>query len=408
MLRNIRDQVKRHPGWAAAVFVAGLLGGYGTLRSGATLFASDASSTLKFAAQSVSDLANEPQSTSEQLVRRTEVRHPGFGPRREVFKNSANIDVVTFNSVTDSPGYGDQRNFVLVKDAAMKKAGGFADEVEVKGGHEYLIRVLLANNSDSTSLSARDVKVDATVPVTTGTSQIVQSAVSSSNSNPKRIWDQVRLHADRRFNLAYVPGSARYFANAAHTSGVPLPDSLLTSGGASIGMKEMDGLIRGGWSGVVTFRVRPQFERTADFDLASRVRRLPSGQGRGWESVVSAKSGQTVQGTAEITNTGEAQLDNVVVSIGLANGLGYVPGSTELVNSKTPAGSGISDGLPSRGVNIGSYASGANAFVTFKIRVDTMLPLCGVNSIGITTTVVTDYGSKSSSAVLRVRGRDCN
>ena len=57
-----------------------------------------------------------------------------YGPERQTFTAENPADHVTFNSITNNPTVGDERNFVRVRQAGV---GNFADSVDIVPGREY-------------------------------------------------------------------------------------------------------------------------------------------------------------------------------------------------------------------------------------------------------------------------------
>ena len=97
----------------------------------------------------------------------------------------------TFNSITNNPDYGDERNFVRIKDASDMSAGNWKDEITVDSNKEYLVQMYVHNNAaDNLNKVAQNVKVMANVPNTTGKQIQIDGFVTSSNATPNKIWDQ--------------------------------------------------------------------------------------------------------------------------------------------------------------------------------------------------------------------------
>lgn len=68
-------------------------------------------------------------------------------------------------------------------------------------------------------------------------------------------------------------------------------------------------------------------------------------------------------------NNTESQRDNVVVSVAIPQGAEYVMGSTYASTSKTNHRWTLtSDGITTRGLNMGSYAPGGAAYLKFQVR----------------------------------------
>ena len=59
-----------------------------------------------------------------------------YGPERETFTTQNAAPYITFNSITNNGQYGDERNFMLVKDASITTKGDWKDEIAVEDGKE--------------------------------------------------------------------------------------------------------------------------------------------------------------------------------------------------------------------------------------------------------------------------------
>ncbi len=307
-----------------------------------------------------------------------------WGPSRPTFTIANPANYVTFNSITDNPDYGDERNFVRIKDAANTAAGGWSDEVTVQPGKEYLVQMYVHNNAaDNLNLVAKDVNAKFNVPATTGKSVEINGFLTSSNASPTQIWDQAILKSDRDFNVAYVAGSAVYYNNKTGQAGVKLGDSIVTNSGVKLGYElPLNGDIPGcfKYSGYVSFKVKAQVQEVTDFTLQKKVSKHGAAK---WEENYKAQPGEKVDFLLAYKNTGEVQHDDVTFRDTLPAGLSYVTGSTTWSNASkqnVKASDNIANGV---GVNVGSYAKGANAYVIFTATVaaNDALPTCGVNTL---------------------------
>lgn len=326
-----------------------------------------------------------------------------YGPERPTFTAENPATYVTFNSITNSPNYGDERNFTVAKDATNTAAGGFTETNNVQDGHEYLVRVLVHNNAAADlNLVAHNTRVSISVPATTGTSANIQATVSADNANPQQVWDGTVLTSASRFNVGYVPGSAHFY-NAANPAGYTIPDTLTTSAGALLGYSSMNGDIPGcnQYSGVLTFKVKVTGV-TPNFSVTKEVRAHGT---TGWQKAVTANPGDSVDYLISYKNTGQTDQGNVVAKDSLPTGINYTGGTTKLTNTTNPNGTGTPDGLTAAsGVNIGGYAPGGAAYVTFtsKIGDNDSLPQCGNNVLRNIGYIETDNGVKNDTADVTV------
>lgn len=335
-----------------------------------------------------------------------------WGPDRETFTTAHPANYVTFNSITDNPVYGDERNFVNVKDAANTQDGGWQDTVNVQPGKKYLVRMYVHNNAaENLNLKSINTRVKASVPTTTGKNVSISGFVSSDNAKPGEVWDDIHFASSKDFNLAYVPGSARIYNNgyAKGGNGQALPDSIVTSAGAKIGYNGPDGIVPGcfKYDNYVYFEVQPQFAAKPDFTVTKDVRKDGTTT-YGQTSAVQA--GDKVNYRITFKNTGEVALKDVVLKDKLPAGVTYVAGTAKLQNSnyQYPNMYSVPDTMFSTGANIGDYAVGGNAFITFtaKVAAKDALP-CGPQTLKNIASVATDYGTKDDDAVVTVDGNEC-
>ncbi len=335
-----------------------------------------------------------------------------FGPDRPTYTIANPADKVTFNSITDNPNWGDERNMVLVRPATSTSNNDWRDTVNVEPGKEYTVKMIVHNNAATQlNLVSTGTRVNANIPSTTGTSASIQGSVTSDNATPQKVWDNVVLNSPTRFNVGLVPGSARYYNNINNTTGFTLPDSISSSTGTLVGYQAMDGNVPGcfKYSGFAYFNVKIYGETTADFTVNKQVRKHVNGQTGNWTKNITAKAGDKIDYMIEYKNTGQTQQNNVVVKDSLPANVSYVAGSSDLTNSATPKAVKISDNVTTpSGVNINSYSAGANAFVYFEstIGAEKDLAQCGNNVLRNTASVVTDYGTKQDTADVTVN-KEC-
>lgn len=329
-----------------------------------------------------------------------------WGPDRPTYTVENPADHITFNSITNNPNVGDERNFVVVKDAANQNAGGWQDNINVQPGKEYLVRIYAHNNAASSlNLTAVNTRVSASVPTTTGKSVPLSGFVSADNASPQKVWDDISFNSTQDFNIKYVAGSAKIYNNgyAAGGNGQSLPDSIVTASGAPIGYEGPNGRVPGcfQYANYITFKVKPQFAPSTDFEVAKTVSKAGAYD---WQENVNVKPGDTVDFRIRYKNIGAVQQDNVVVKDKLPAHMTYVNGSTKLYNALNPNGKPLTDTLTGVGVNIGSHSANASSFVVFsaKVGANAQLPVCGNNTLKNVASVTTDYGTKNDDATVTV------
>lgn len=330
-----------------------------------------------------------------------------WGPERPTFTIDNPADYVTFNSITDNPVVGDERDFVSVKDATNTQAGGWHDTITAEPGKEYLVRIYVHNNAGaSLNLSAVNTRVQAAIGTNTDTKVGLTGYVSADNAKPQRVYDDVNFTANKKFNLAYVPGSAMLYNNITGQAGRAVSDSIVDGSGAQIGYESNDGKVPGCFQYVsyITFKVKPQFAPKADFTMEKNVRKQGDSA---WKNNIDVNAGDTIQYRVLFQNTSDVQLDNVMIFDTLPQGVTYVNGSTKLYLGSDPKNArqmpdGITD--KNKGLNIGSYGKNGLASIIFdaKVASNDKLPECGVNTMKNVARVETNYGKKDDDATIKV------
>jgi len=312
-----------------------------------------------------------------------------WGPSRETFTIENPSDHIQFNSITNNPNIGDERNFVGIREVGSSNV--WYDDVNVQDGKEYYVRMYVHNNAASSlNLVAENVTAKFNLPTTTGKSIQVNGFLNASNVGADKngnagsfaeVYDHATFNSATDFNLAYVGGSLKFENNVFGANGTPLSESIFTSAGAKLGYDKLDGKIPGcfQYAGYVTFKVKPQFAKTTNFTLKKLVSKHGANT---WVENYQAQPGETVDFALTYKNTGQVQHDDVTFRDTLPAGLTYVQDSAKWNNAShknMDAGNNLTTGV---GVNVGSYAPGANAWVTFSAKVAAKEQLkCGDNTL---------------------------
>ncbi len=324
-----------------------------------------------------------------------------WGPDRPTYTIEHPADHVTFNSITNNPAYGDERNFVRIKEATASDST-YSDNVTLQGGKKYEVYVYYHNNASS-SLNASGVGVAKNVQlrmempavVHAGESGDLNGYISASNATPGTVYDNATMTAaNADVALSYVPGSATIH-NFGSTNGQALPDSIMNTG-TKLGFNALDGVIPGcnEYSGYVVFDVMAE---TPNFEITKQV--SPAGQ-KQYTSSVNANLGDTVDYKVQYHNTGDIEQDNVIIKDTLPAGTTYVPGSTYISNAVTNSewSKVDSDELVKGGINIGDYAPDGNAYIKYSAKVTDTSLLCGTKTYTNSVSANTENGSKSATA----------
>jgi len=324
-----------------------------------------------------------------------------WGPDRPTYTYEQPAPHVTFNSITNNPKVGDERNFVRIKEDSTSTT--YTDNATLQPGKTYQVMVYYHNNAasnlnDSGKGIAKDVSLRMQMPATIAGSANgqVDGFINSSNATPTSVWDSAYMKngSTGAVALRYVPGSATVTSNGA-VNGAKLPDAFLTTG-TNLGYDSLNGILPGcnQYAGYVVYKftvVQPNFnvEKTVSVD-----------NGKTWVDSAKTTPGASVIYKVAYTNTGSTQQDNVTLSDNLPKGVSYVKGSSLIANSQTNGYKSTSDGITTTGLNIGSYApNGGNAFFKFSATMPKEDALeCGINKLINTARATTSGGYKEDTA----------
>lgn len=300
-----------------------------------------------------------------------------WGPEsRATYTMAKPADKVTFDSITDNPDVGDERNFVRLQTVGEKT---WSDQKTMEAGKQYYARMYVHNNAASNlNLVATNVRASLNLPNASnvwGKQFEVNGFITSDNATPNQIWDNVVLKSDREFHVKVV--SAKYYNNikTENSEGFDLGGSLFSKEGALLGYEQMDGKIPGclKYSGYVLVKFEPVFKKSS-YDVDKTVDKT------------TAKPGETINYTIHVKNTGDTDITNVKVTDKLP---AYYSETKETIKSQNATSGSILKG--DNTVTFSKLAKGETATITisYTIKPETALE-CGATKIANIVTSTSD------------------
>ena len=323
-----------------------------------------------------------------------------WGPDRKTFTWEDPAPYATFNSITNNPGVGDERNFVQMREMSQQY---YQDEVTLEAGKTYEVYIYYHNNADAhevgkTAIGIADgasVKSSFPATVKAGERATITATLFASDTDPLEVWDGVYMNPKEDLYLRYIPGTA-IIHNGGALNGQAIGADYLFGNGALLGYDKFSGLLPGcnEYAGYITYQL---YADTPGFSVSKTI----------VNDTTTINPGDTITFKVRYENTGTMNQTNVVVKDNLPEGLEYVPGSSKLFNNNFPEGKDVNDDIISEhGMNIGDYAGGSGwAEVTYQATAKEGL-VCG-STLTNKVLVSTDDGNKESEVSVTVSGDSC-
>lgn len=324
-----------------------------------------------------------------------------WGPDRKTFTWDDPAPYATFNSITDNPTVGDERNFVQIREVGDEY---YRDEVKLEAGKTYEVYIYYHNNADAhevgkTAIGIADgaaVKSSFPATVRAGERATVTGTVFASDTEPLAVWDGAYMDPSQDLYLRYVPGTATIH-NGGGLNGQSIGPDYLFGDGALLGYNNFSGLLPGcnEYAGYITYQI---FADAPGFTISKST----------IDDVTVVHPGDVVTFKVRYDNTGTMDQANVVIKDALPEGLQYIAGSAKLYNNNFLDGKVVNDDIINEsGMNIGDYAGGNGwAEVTYQVLVQDNVE-CGQEITNLAM-VSTNDGNKNAGFTLTVSGDECN
>lgn len=207
-------------------------------------------------------LFGNAEPTAEQSsAQSTDYWQANWGPQREMFTmDTGGAPYPTFNSISDNPDIGDERNFVGLRwETNADVPNVWQDQVWARIGQTYVMRVYVSNSgADSNGIVSAGWLQGSKVRIglSRGDNEVSVFGVLSA-TNATTVWDGATLHFDESADVAFDTDYALLENNAYLEGGFQLGGAVFSADGAQLGYTTMDGVVRPGYeyAGYVTVRL---------------------------------------------------------------------------------------------------------------------------------------------------------
>lgn len=339
-----------------------------------------------------------------------------WGPERATFTMEKPATYPTFNSITNNPTIGDERNFVRIGQINADVTD-MVDEVEVLPGHQYLVYIYFHNNASSTfNDSAHDhsgvawqtrMSSSFSTVLTPSSKGKVTATITAENTNPESVWDEAYFTTKtEKVLMHYVAGSAKMYNDWAANNTI-LPSALFTKEGTLIGLNSFNGVIPGceEYHGVVSYVLEAE-------ELGGSIDKAVSKDGGEFVESVNLAPGETATYQLTIVNTGDIALTNAVIKDTLPAGLTLVPGSVKLRANASETWDQLTDDIFTTGYNLGTIGTGNTLYIQYQVTAGTDFDCNGTelsNKATLTYDSDKEEGdTKEDTTTITVKKTDCD
>ena len=335
-----------------------------------------------------------------------------WGPQdRPTYTWEQPADHVTFNSITDNPTIGDERNFVRVKKYGTEDV--LSDSVNLEVGAEYEVFIYYHNNAsanlnDSGKGIASNVRLLVDQPNTVRKDEAgeIKGTIHSAEGEPKEVWDTAYLHSDSTVLLRYVANSATIHTLGSANGSIIDSNALFGENGAYLAYSTNHwGIVPGcnEYSGYVTYRFKVD---QAGFRISKTVSKENDNN---YVEEINVKPGDVLDFKIEYKNTGTINQLSIIGYDNMPNGLEYVNGTSFFKANFNTEGNFVSDKLFDGGINLGDYKPGDEMTLTYKVEVKDdkeLFPCNKTVELYNNASIATQNGTGYDKVLIKVK-REC-
>ncbi len=339
-----------------------------------------------------------------------------WGPERTTYTMESPATSPVFNSITNNPTIGDERDFVRVGEIDADVTA-LKNEIEVVPGREYLVYVYFHNNASSTFNDSAHNHVGVAVKtrmsssfstvLTPSEKGTITATITADNSTPGSVWDEAYMTTNtEKVLMHYVAGSAKIY-NDWDANGSVMPSSLFASEGTLLGLNSLNGVIPGceEYHGVVSYVLKAE-------ELGGSIDKLVSKDGENFVESANLAPGEEATFQLTITNTGDVALANATIKDTLPAGLSLVSGSVQLRANASETWDQLSDNILESGYNLGTIGKGNTVYIRYKVVAGEDFDCEGTelknNAVLTYDSDVATGDSKEDSATVIVKKTDCD
>jgi len=192
-----------------------------------------------------------------------------WGPERPTYTMATPADHAVFNSIIDNAVVGDERDFVRIAEKSEDGSSTYSNEVIMEAGKQYEVYIYFHNNASATYNESKynnvgiswNTRLSCDFPdeLEAGQRAAIVGRITSTNTEPRMIWDAANIVASQKMTLHYMPTTARIYSDSKWPmNGAGLSTNLFSPKGTFLGLNELNGTIPGcdEYSGYVIYTIQ--------------------------------------------------------------------------------------------------------------------------------------------------------